>query len=116
MKRARDKLRDLTDRRRLRVPIEEIVGEMNRYLRGWTGYFRFGNSTRHFDKVRNHAIERLALVVAKRHHRSRGYGWSVVCFQSPNHLGLIDLHGIVVAPRPFRAWRGRSNTGGERLR
>jgi RNA-directed DNA polymerase len=116
MKRARDKLRDLTDRRRLRVPIEEIVGEMNRYLRGWTGYFRFGNSARHFDKVRNHAIERLALVVAKRHHRSRGYGWSVVCFQSPNRLGLIDLNGIVVAPRPFRAWRGGPNTGGERRR
>jgi RNA-directed DNA polymerase len=77
---------------------------------------RFGNSARHFDKVRNHAIERLALVVAKRHHRSRGYGWSVVCFQSPNHLGLIDLNGIVVAPRPFRAWRGRPNTGGERRR
>ena len=23
---------------------------------------------------------------------------------SPNHLGLISLDGIVVPPRPFRAW------------
>jgi RNA-directed DNA polymerase len=61
-------------------------------------------------------MERLALLVAKRHHRSRGYGWSVVAFQSPNHLGLISLDGIVVAPRPFRAWRGRPNAGDERRR
>jgi len=24
---------------------------------------------------------------------------------SPNHLGLISLDGIVVPPRPFRAWK-----------
>jgi RNA-directed DNA polymerase len=28
---------------------------------------------------------------------------------SPNHLGLISLDGAVVAPRPFRDWRGRPN-------
>jgi group II intron reverse transcriptase/maturase len=116
MKRARDRLREMTDRRRLWLPIEEIVGEMNLFLRGWAGYFRFGNSARHFDKVRNHALERLALQVAKRHKRSRRYGWSVVAFQSPNQLGLIDLNGIVVAPRPNRAWRGKPNAGGERRR
>jgi len=24
---------------------------------------------------------------------------------SPSHLGLISLDGIVVPPRPFRAWK-----------
>jgi len=116
MRRARDKLRELTARRRLWLSDEVIVGEMNAFLRGWAGYFRYGNSAHHFEKLQSHAMERLALVVAKRHHRSRGYGWSVVAFQSPNHLGLISLDGIVVAPRPFRAWRGRPNAGGERRR
>jgi len=55
-------------------------------------------------------------VVAKRHHRSRAFGWSVVAFQSPNQLGLISLDGIVVAPRPGRDWRGKPNAGGERRR
>jgi RNA-directed DNA polymerase len=59
---------------------------------------------------------RLALVVAKRHHRSRAYGWSVVAFQSPNQLGLIGLNGIVVAPRPFGPGGARPNAGGERRR
>jgi RNA-directed DNA polymerase len=110
MRHVRDRIRELTDRRRLLLPVEAIVADVNAVLRGWAGYFRFGNSARHFDKIRSHALERLALVIAKRHHRSRAYGWSVAAFQSPNQLGLIDLNGIVVAPRPGRDWRGRRSS------
>ena len=116
MQRVRNRVRELTPRSRLLVPLDVIVQDLNQALRGWANYFRYGNSAHHFDKVRNHAMERLALQVAKRHHRTRLYGWSVVAFQSPNQLGLIDLNGIVVAPRPFRAWRGRPNANGERRR
>jgi len=116
MQRVRNRVRELTPHSRLLVPIEVIVEDLNRALRGWANYFRYGNSARHFEKVREHALERLALQVAKRHHRSRRFGWSVVAFQSPNQMGLISLSGIVVAPRPFRAWRGRPNAGGERRR
>ena len=74
MQRIRDRIRELTDRRRLLLPVEWIVEDLNRVLRGWAGYFRYGNSSRHFDKIRDYALMRLALVVAKRHHRPRGYG------------------------------------------
>jgi group II intron reverse transcriptase/maturase len=113
---ARDRIRELTLRSRLRLPVEVIVQDVNRFLRGWAGYFRYGNSARHFDKIRGYALMRLALVIAKRHHRSRAYGWSVVFYQSPNQLGLIKLDGTVAAPRPFRAWRVNPNAGGERRR
>jgi RNA-directed DNA polymerase len=116
MRHVRDRVRELTARRRLLMLVEVIVADVNRVLRGWANYFRYGNSAHHFDKVREYALERLALVVAKRHHRSRAFGWSVVAFQSSNQLGLIDLNGIVVAPRPGRDWRGRPNAGGERRR
>jgi group II intron reverse transcriptase/maturase len=116
MQRVRSRVRELTVRRRMWVPIEVIVEDINRVLRGWANYFRYGNSARHFNKVQEHALERLALQVAKRHHRSRGFGMSVMLFQSPNRMGLIDLSGTVVAPRPFRDWRGRPNAGGERRR
>ena len=59
---------------------------------------------------------RLALFIGKRHRRSRGFGWYVVAYRSPDQLGLIALNGIVVAPRPFRAWREKPNAGGERRR
>lgn len=116
MQHARDRIRELTDRRRLLLPVEVIVQDVNRFLRGWAGYFRYGNSARHFDKIRDYALMRLARVVAKRHHRSRRYGWSVVAFQSANQLGLIRLRGTVVAPRPHRSWREKPNAGGERRR
>ena len=79
--------------------------ELNLFLRGWSGYFRYGNSAHAFDTISYYAADRLAGHVAKRHKRPRAYGWSVLAFQSPDHLGLIDLNGTVVAPRPHRAWR-----------
>jgi RNA-directed DNA polymerase len=111
--RIRDRIRELTDRSRLWLPMEDTVGAVNRALRGWANYYRYGNSARHLSQIRYYALERLALMVAKRHNRSRAYGWWAVTIQSPNHLGLISLDGIVVAPRPLRGWRDKPNAGGE---
>jgi group II intron reverse transcriptase/maturase len=102
---ARDRIREITDRRRLRVPVDDVVQDVNRFLRGWSGYFRYGNSARQFNKINHYALDRLARFVAKRHKRSRGHGWKAVAYQSPNRLGLINLNGTIVAPRPNRPWR-----------
>ena len=102
---ARDRVREITDRSRLLVPVETIVRDVNRFLRGWAGYFRYGNSAQAFDKINHYALDRLARFLAKRHKRSRGYGWRAVAYQSPNRLGLINLNGTIVAPRPNRPWR-----------
>jgi RNA-directed DNA polymerase len=113
MQHARDRIGELTDRRRLLVPVEEVVQDLNRFLRGWAGYFRYGNSARQLLRVRNHATERLALFVARRHRRARGYGWRTVLYRSPDRFGLVNLNGSVVAPRPNRPWREKPNAGGE---
>jgi RNA-directed DNA polymerase len=110
MQHARDRIRELTDRSLLLLPVEVIVETVNRFVRGWAAYFRYGNSAHHFGKISEYMRMRLALVVAKRHQRSRGFGWSVVAYTSTNHLGLINLDGTVAAPRPFRAWRESPNT------
>ena len=116
MQHARDRIRELTGQERLLLPVEAIVKDVNTFLRGWAGYFRYGNSAQRFDKIGSYVRMRLALVISKRHHRTRAFGWSVLAFQSRNQLGLITLHGTVVAPRPLRDWRGRPNAGGERRR
>jgi RNA-directed DNA polymerase len=85
------------------VPVEEIVGNVNRFLRGWAAYFRIGSSARHFDKITKYAVSRVAIFVAKLHRRSVRYGWFVI--RQTNRLGLVDLSGTVVAPRPNYAWR-----------
>ena len=116
MQHARDRIRELTGRPRLLLPVEWIVQDINMFLRGWAGFFKYGNSARHFEKIRYYAKMRLALVVAKCHKRSRRFGWQVLSFQSDNELGLTGL-GTVVAPRPFKPWRrDRPNAGGERRR
>jgi RNA-directed DNA polymerase len=116
MQRARSRIREITDSKRLRDPVEVIVQELNRFLRGWAGYFRYGNSRRHFTKITTYALKRLALFVAKRHRRASGYGMTVVAYLSPNRMGLINLDGTVVTPSPFRDWRAKPNAGGERRR
>jgi RNA-directed DNA polymerase len=101
---ARDRIRFLTMRARLAAPVEQVVAEVNVFLRGWAGYFRYGNSAHEFDKVRNYAVMRIAMFVAKRHQRGRSWGFAQV-YRSGDHLGLISLNGIVVAPRANRPWR-----------
>ena len=53
MARARERIREITDRKRLRLPVEWIVQDLNRFLRGWGGYFRYGHSAHHFDQISN---------------------------------------------------------------
>lgn len=102
MQHARDRVREITARERLALPVEEIVQDLNRFLRGWAGYFRYGSSAQFFDKISLYAINRLAIFVANRHERDRRWGWWVVARQSPDHLGLTDLNGTIVPPRAFR--------------
>lgn len=96
----------MTVRARLLVPVEQIVEELNLFLCGWTGYFRYGNSALLLGQIRNYALTRLALWLSKRGKRRRAKGWGMTqVLLSPGHLGLVSLDGIVVPPRPFRAWK-----------
>ena len=73
--------------------------EINRFLRGWAGFFRDGNSTRHFEKIRNYALTRLSLVSPS--------GTTAAALRPvggvlpvPEQLGLIGLNELVVFPDP----------------
>lgn len=116
MQEARDRIRQITARPRLRQPIEQIVKEINAFVRGFAGHFRYGNSTRSLGKLEWYAFERLAKFIAERHKRSWAFGRWVVGFASPNRLGLLSLTGTIVAPRPFKPWREKPNAGGEERR
>ncbi|MQA00129.1 MAG: hypothetical protein GEU80_12520 [Dehalococcoidia bacterium] len=109
MQHVRDRLRELTARSRLLVSVEQVVQELNRFLRGWAGYFRYGNSARHFRTVEAYASMRLQLFVSKRRRWARRHlGRGVHGFA--DRLGLLTLDGWVVAPRPNRPWRAPPNT------
>jgi len=116
MRRARDRITELTVRSRLRLPVEEVVKDLNRFLRGWANYFRYGHCTDRFRKIEQHARDRLAVFLGKRHKRGRGFGWSVLAYQSRDFCGLLSLNGTAIAPRADKPWREKPNAGGERRR
>jgi group II intron reverse transcriptase/maturase len=107
MQRVRDRVKAITaPRHRLPKPIEPIVAEVNRVVRGWGAYFRVGNSARKFRVIDDYVRDRLARFLAKktarsrRHHRKR-YTWALF-----EKLGVYQLTGTVkwatAAPRAVR--------------
>lgn len=116
MRRARDRITKLTIRSRLLLPVEVVVEDLNRFLRGWANYFRYGHSAVRFDHIQQHAVDRLALFIGKRHKRGRGFGLSVLAYKSANRCALYSLSGTVIAPRANKPWREKPNAGGERRR
>jgi Group II intron, maturase-specific domain len=109
VQRARDRIRDVTGRKWLWMETEDIVRDLNLFLRGWAGYFRYGNSARVLGQIRNYALVRLALWLSKKGNRRRAWGRGIKqVLLSPNHLGLISLDGTVRPPRPYRDWRGNT--------
>ena len=71
---------------------------------------------RFFDKISLYAVDRLSILVANRYQCDRRFGWWVVARQSPNRLGMIDLNGIVIPPRPHQPrHRGTLNADGEHV-
>jgi RNA-directed DNA polymerase len=112
---ARDRIRELTGRRRLLLPPEVIAQDVNMFLRGWAAYFRYGHSARRLSKIRRYAWMRLTLFISKKHRRSRHFG-QYVMLNAPPGLRLVSLYGITVPPRAGKPWREKPNAGGERRR
>jgi len=56
----------------LRV-VEQVEG-LNRFLRGWVGYFRLGNGSSTFHDLAQFVNKRVRHVIWRRKGR-RGYGW-----------------------------------------
>ena len=50
--------------RRLLVPVAVVVQEINRFLRGWAGFYKYGNSATRLIEIRWYALRRLARFVA----------------------------------------------------
>ena len=65
--RARDKLRELTASRRGWLPIPDLIGQVNAWLRSWAAYFRHG----YYPAVPFHQLNGFTLLRLKRHLRRR---------------------------------------------
>jgi RNA-directed DNA polymerase len=96
MNAIRAKIREATDRRYVGHSLAWIVGNLNRILRGWGAYFRYGNSARKFADIDSYVHERLAIFASIKHglryHRNwtRRFTWAWL-----RGLGVYRLSGGV---------------------
>jgi RNA-directed DNA polymerase len=96
MNAIRAKIRAATDRRFVGHSLAWIVGNLNRVLRGWGTYFRYGNSARKLADIDSYVHERLAIFASIKHglryHRNwtRRFTWAWL-----RGLGVYRLSGGV---------------------
>jgi RNA-directed DNA polymerase len=75
LKKIKVKLTQLTGRELTPIPVEKIVGNVNRSLNGWVNYFHYRNSNQVMEKVKTHTEQRLRKHLMKRHKvKDRGIG------------------------------------------
>jgi len=67
IKKVKTHIKSLTGRKLTSVPIETLIKEINQVVRGWIGYFYFGNSTRVLSKIKYYVEQRLLKHLRKRH-------------------------------------------------
>jgi RNA-directed DNA polymerase len=66
---ARAKIRELTDRKRNFVPVEELVSTVSVWMSSWAGYFRHGYPAKAFAKLNWYAMARLIRHLRRRSQR-----------------------------------------------
>jgi len=69
LKRARDKLRELTASSHCWMPIPELIGQVNAWLQSWGRYFRHGYPSVPFHKLNGFAMFRLLRHLRRRSQR-----------------------------------------------
>jgi group II intron reverse transcriptase/maturase len=100
MKRIRQRVKELTPRRRCHEDMRSVIGDLNPVLRGWGNYFRTGNAATKFNQVDTYVWRRLGSLLRKRKGRQLRAGectrWTRDYFIQG--FGLHRLLGTVQYP------------------
>lgn len=100
MKRARARVKELTGRSRVGMELEDVIGGLNLFLRGWGNYFRTGNAAHKFVSLDRHVVWRLKRLLIKKRGRNLRAGqadrWTPGWFHDQ---GLHKLMGTIRYPK-----------------
>jgi RNA-directed DNA polymerase len=104
---AKERIRFLTERRLLLLPVGDVVRNLNRFLVGWQTFFCRGNSTEVFDHLDRFVRDRMARFLSRKHGRS-GLRYGNMILARSGNLGLHRLVGTVRHGkgecRPAKGW------------
>ena len=91
LRRELDKLRDMTAARHGSKPLPELIGELNRHLKGWANYYRLSHPRAAFRKVNGYVRRRLERHLRRRSQRPWKAPDDLTVYQYFHKLGLIYL-------------------------
>jgi RNA-directed DNA polymerase len=89
--RERAKLRELTSSHVSFVPIPSLIEGINRHLRGWANYFKFGHPRRAFRRINSYVRDRLRRHLRRRSQRPFHPPEGVTHYRQLQKLGLVYL-------------------------
>lgn len=100
MTRARARIKGLTDRSRVGMQLQDVIGVLNLFLRGWGNYFRTGNAAQKFRQLDKYVGWRLRRLLIKQRGRNLRAGqagrWTEAWFHDQ---GLHQLMGTICYPK-----------------
>lgn len=97
VKKLEQKIREITGKRAtLKLSLDEIIKLINPILRGWMNYFKFGNSSKTFNRIDSYIHERLALWWSKKHQK-QGRRWKTdFTWEKFAKSGVVLMTGNVI--------------------
>ena len=100
MKRARVRIKAMTDRSQVGQELPVVIGRLSQFLRGWGNYFRTGNASIKFCEIDKYVWWRLFRLLVKKRGRNLRAGqadrWTSAWFHDQ---GLYHLHGTIRYPK-----------------
>jgi RNA-directed DNA polymerase len=91
MAREREALRQLINRHQSHTPLPELIGRVNRNLRGWSHYFKLGYPRQAFRQLNHFVRCRLGKHLRRRSQRGWRARKGVSLYAHLDHLGLMAL-------------------------
>lgn len=77
LKKLRETIREILNRGTLNRPVEERIARLNRRLKGWVGYFHYGNSSQAMRQVQRYVDGRFRRWLWRRGGARQGF-WSMI--------------------------------------
>lgn len=87
----RENLRELVNKHRCFVPLPKLLDDVNKHLRGWANYFRFGHHQRIFRKVNWFVNDRLYNHLRRRSQRPWRPPEGTSAYAHFKRMGLIPI-------------------------
>lgn len=91
LKRARAKVKEMTDKKQCFTPVPELIGRLNRYLRGWGSYYAYGYPRQAFRDMNHYVRKRMAKHLNRRSQRGYKLPEGQTYYRYLNELGLLTL-------------------------